>query len=348
MTTKVSLPPTTIPPGSWILITGVTGYVASHIALEFLKRGYRVRGTTRDVSTSSWVTTSLFKSQTEAGFFELASVPDMAAPGSFDQAIKGVSAVVHVASVLSYDGNPHNVITPTVEGTKNLLRVAAREISVKRFVYTGTIGATDPLTSTTPVYLTKDSWNEEGVDQAWKEPYGPEKGYINYVASKIITEKAVWKFVEEEKPGFELNVVCPYMNMGKVLDKNQNPGARTMMAGFVGGTEQTKALLAIIPNVAYINNTDDAIIHVGAVLDPEVKNERIYAWAHKFVWNDVLAIMRKMFPDKAVIEDLPDPKMCMAEADMSLALSLLKKWGPQEGWMGFEQGVREILEDVTF
>lgn len=179
MTTKISLPPTTIPSGSWILITGITGYIASHISLEFLDRGYRVRGTTRDVSKAPWLKTSLFKSQTEAGFFEVASVPDLAAPGVFDQAMKGVSAVLHVATISSYDGDPNNAITPTVEGTKNLLRAAAKESSVKRFVYTSTIGATDTLTSTTPVHITKDSWNEEVVDLAWQEPYGPQNGVYN-------------------------------------------------------------------------------------------------------------------------------------------------------------------------
>ncbi|KAF8858992.1 NAD(P)-binding protein [Acephala macrosclerotiorum] len=301
MTTKISLPPTTIPSGSWILITGITGYIASHISLEFLDRSYRVRGTTRDVSKASWLKTSLFKSQTEAGFFEVASVPDLAAPGVFDQAMKGVSAVLHVATISSYDGDPNNAITPT-----------------------------------------------EAVDLAWQEPYGPQKGYITYVASKIVTEKAVWKFVEEEKPDFELNVVCPFTNIGKVLDKAQAPELRTLMSGFVGAGEQVKAMLAILPNMAYINTRDDAIIQVGAVLDPDVKNERIFAWAQKFNWNDVLAIMRKVYPDKEIIEDLPNPKMFMGEADMSLALSLLRKWGPQDGWTSFEQGVREILENVKF
>lgn len=70
-------------------------------------------------------------------------------------------------------------------------------------------------------------------------------GYITYVASKIVTEKAVWKFVEEEKPDFELNVVCPFTNIGKVLDKAQAPELRTLVSGFVGAGEQVKAMLAI-------------------------------------------------------------------------------------------------------
>lgn len=172
----------------------------------------------------------------------------MAAPGSFDQAIKGMSAVVHVASNMSYKGEPDKVIPQTVEGAKNLLYAAAKESSVKRFVYTGTMGATDPLTSTTPVHLTKDSWNEEAEKVSWQELYGPEKGHLCYIVSKIAAERAVWKFVEEEKPGFEFNVVCPYMVLGKVLDKNQNPGSRTLFKGFVDSNELTSRILAMLPN----------------------------------------------------------------------------------------------------
>lgn len=79
-----------------------------------------------------------------------------------------------------------------------------------------------------------------------------------------------------------------------------------------------------------------------------MKNERIFAWAQKFTWNDILAIIRKLYPDQAVVEDLPNAKTVMVEADLSLALGLLRKWGPQEEWTGFEQGVREILEEVKF
>ncbi|KAE8442969.1 hypothetical protein EG329_002507 [Mollisiaceae sp. DMI_Dod_QoI] len=345
MADKPSLPPTAIPPGSWILVTGITGYIASHVALEFLNRGYRIRGTTRDTSKAQWLTTSLFKSESENGFFEVASVPDMSVPGSFDKAIKNISAVVHAATNNSLDGNPNNVITPTVEGTKNLLKAAAKESSVKRFVYTGTIGAADTLTSPNPVFINRDSWNEEAVKLAWQEPYGPEKAYAVYAASKTVTEQALWEFVEKEKPGFVTNVVAPYMNMGKILDEHQDNGARTMLKGFVGGKPE---ILGILPTMAYISTHDDAVIHVGAVLDPDVKNERIFAWAQKFNWNQILAIMRKIYPDQDIVEDLPDPKMFMGEADLSLALNMLRKWGPQDGWTSLEQGVKEILEGVNF
>ncbi len=39
-----------IPKDSLVLVTGVNGYIASHIADQFLEAGYRVRGTARSAS----------------------------------------------------------------------------------------------------------------------------------------------------------------------------------------------------------------------------------------------------------------------------------------------------------
>jgi nucleoside-diphosphate-sugar epimerase len=38
-----------IPKGSLVLVTGVNGFIGSHVADQFLAAGYRVRGTARDL-----------------------------------------------------------------------------------------------------------------------------------------------------------------------------------------------------------------------------------------------------------------------------------------------------------
>lgn len=100
----MSTPETTLPPGSWILITGANGFIASHTALQFLQRGYRVRGTVRSLTKASWLLTHpLFKPYADNGCLELFVVPDMVVPGAFDEAVKGMSAVAHIASVIIWE-----------------------------------------------------------------------------------------------------------------------------------------------------------------------------------------------------------------------------------------------------
>lgn len=136
----------TIPPGSWILVTGATGYVATHITKVFLDRGYKVRGTVRNLAKASWLLTDLFREAHAAGAFELVVVPTIADEHAFDEAIRGVSAVAHVASIVTLDSGPSRVIPQTVLGGTALLEAAARERSVKEFVYTSSVvAATMPV-----------------------------------------------------------------------------------------------------------------------------------------------------------------------------------------------------------
>ena len=89
---------------------------------------------------------------------------------------------------------------------------------------------------------------------------------------------------------------------------------------------------------------DVALIHVAAVLDPEVKNARLQSWGHSAHWNDILAILRKLRPRKEFIEDYPDPQHLKVSVDQSDSIALLKKWSGKDGWTSLEDGV---LENIT-
>lgn len=78
-----------IPKGSTVLITGVNGFIGSHIADQFLTFGYKVRGTTRDAKRGVW-TQNFFNKKYGPGNFELVTVADITADGAYDEATKGV------------------------------------------------------------------------------------------------------------------------------------------------------------------------------------------------------------------------------------------------------------------
>jgi nucleoside-diphosphate-sugar epimerase len=46
------------------------------------------------------------------------------------------------------------------------------------------------------------------------------RAFAVYSASKVEAEKALWKFVKEEKPGFVINTVLPDTAYGKILDRS--------------------------------------------------------------------------------------------------------------------------------
>ena len=214
-------PAATLPKGSWVLVTGITGLVASHVAKQFLDRGYKVRGTVRDLVKASWLRDDLFKSHAEKGNLDLVVVSDLGADNAFDDAVKGMSAIIHLATVVDLDPDPNHVVPRTVRAVTSILSAALNEPSVKEFVYTSSYSAAATPIPGQNTHVERDTWNEFAVQLAWAPPpYTPERGFLVYVASKVAAEKEVWKFVEEKSPSFTVNVISPSAILGQPLNKH--------------------------------------------------------------------------------------------------------------------------------
>jgi hypothetical protein len=80
------------------------------------------------------------------------------------------------------------------------------------------------------------------------------------------------------------------------------------------------------------------MLHVAAILDSQVDGTRLHAWAEYSNWNDMLAIMRKLFPHHKFVDDFPNMTRLSITADCSEALKLLRKWGGgQDRWRSLEE-----------
>src|SRR5271156_6722313 len=86
--------------GKIVLISGINGYIASHIGLQLLRKGYTVRGASRSASAKDHLLSDAFKGYEER--YEHFEVRDITAPGAFNEAVKGVHHVVHTASPIDF------------------------------------------------------------------------------------------------------------------------------------------------------------------------------------------------------------------------------------------------------
>lgn len=71
-------------------------------------------------------------------------VPDITVPGAYDEAVKGVEYIIHVASPLASNAPPgidydSYMIQPAIQGTVGILESAIKTTGVKRVVITGSI-----------------------------------------------------------------------------------------------------------------------------------------------------------------------------------------------------------------
>lgn len=90
---------------------------------------------------------------------------------------------------------------------------------------------------------------------------------------------------------------------------------------------------------------DVALIHVAAILDPEVKNARLLSWGHSTHWNDFLTILRELRPQKKFVDDYPNPSHLKVDVDQSDCLALLKKWGGKDGWRSLKDSISENINN---
>lgn len=74
--------------GSTVLVTGVNGFIASHVADQLLEAGYKVKGTARSADKAKWLE-ELFDKKYGKEKYETVVVADMIEDGAFDEAVKG-------------------------------------------------------------------------------------------------------------------------------------------------------------------------------------------------------------------------------------------------------------------
>lgn len=260
-----------IPEGSIVLVTGVNGYISSHTADQLLSFGYIVRGTVRDASRCQWVQ-KFFDEKYGKGRLEIVVVAQISADGAFDEAVKGtlvlltlselayievgltdssgVSGIVHVASDVSFSPDPNAVIPQTIASTVGILNSAIKEPSVKRVVYTSSSSAASPTIPNIPFEVTVDSWNDEASKIAWAPPpYTPDRAFAVYAASKLESEKACWKFMEEKRPAFEFNAVLPSGNFGPALGEGQSSPSFVAIRTLIQGDLETARKYGVAPRM---------------------------------------------------------------------------------------------------
>ncbi|RMZ84600.1 hypothetical protein DV737_g1092, partial [Chaetothyriales sp. CBS 132003] len=335
-----------LPKGSLILATGATGHIASNVIYEALALGYRVRGTVRSEDKATYLKEKVFPAAAQAGTFETAIVSDLTDVDGCEAAVRGCDGVIHLASVVSFSHDPTEVVPVTVAGAVNLLKAAAAPGStVKRFVYTSSsTAATLPILD--KVFpIDSSTWNDATVArvQALQPPYkeDPITAYQIYAASKAEAERAVWKFVADNNPPFTVNAVLPNMNTGRILGPSGYTASRapaildgSFEAGFV--TPQW-----------FVDVVDDARVHLAALLDKTVANERLFAFAEPFDWNDFIDAVHRARPGRdGITPRLPPHGKDLSVVDNAKAEALLTKWFDVPGWKSIDQSVVENLEGL--
>jgi dihydroflavonol-4-reductase len=195
--------------GKLILVTGISGFIAKHCAVELLRRGYRVRGTLRSLAKADEVSATLARhaDKAEISFVEA----DLLSDKGWDEAVMGAYGVLHVASPfpVAQPKDESELIRPAVDGTMRVLSAAIAS-GVARFVQTSS--------SVAVMYGHSSERSAAFTEDDWSNLDGP--GISAYAKSKTLAERAAREHIAREKPDLHYSTINPGFVLGPLLDRD--------------------------------------------------------------------------------------------------------------------------------
>jgi len=290
---------------SKVLLTGGSGFLGAHVLDTLLKRGHSVVTTVRNSPKADKIREAY--PQYSKDKLDFAFVPDIAAEGAFDEAVKSsppFQAVIHTASPYTFAVKDiqKELLDPAVLGTTGVLKSIKKYApSVKRVVITSSFAAI--------VNRDKGAWPEHTYTEADWNPVTHEEALENaavgYSASKTFAEKAAWNFVEEEKPNFTLTTINPPMIYGPIINymasldqvNTSNSRIRDAMLG-KWKTEVPETGLFISVDVR-----DAAFMHVLTMESDSAAGQRVFTVGTHYSNKEIVEAVQKHYPE--YIDNLP-------------------------------------------
>ncbi len=171
-----------------VLVTGASGYIATHVVQQLLQQGYRVRGTVKSLKDEVKVQPICGLCPDSRVAVELVEA-NLTTEEGWLEVVNGCTFILHTASPFPAQ-NPENeemLIRPAIDGTLHVLKAAKETGGVKRVILTSCIVAIYP-----------DFDNGESHVYREDDSTDPTKKDIRaHVKSKTLAEKATWEFVNE-------------------------------------------------------------------------------------------------------------------------------------------------------
>jgi dihydroflavonol-4-reductase len=266
-----------------ILLTGISGFIAKHIALRLLNAGYAVRGTVRKMDRRGEVFDALRPHLAPGAETRLHLVPvDLTRDDGWVDAMDGVTALMHVASPfpIAQPENPEDLIRPAVDGTLRALR-AAQTAGVDRVILTS---------STVAVINSGKSGLQDESD--WCDPVA--RGTTAYALSKLKAERAAWAFVQDH-PSMRLTTINPGLVLGPPLDKHSGSSI-----GLV--TRMLRARDPAVPRLGFpvVDVRDVAEMHLRALQRPETAGKRYLSVAGSMWMGDMAQALKAAYPQRKI------------------------------------------------
>ncbi|KAK8005669.1 NAD(P)-binding protein [Apiospora arundinis] len=304
--------------GELVLLTGGTGFLGYTILIDLIKHGYRVRVPARSHAKIARVRAapSIAALNPPETHLMFVLVPDMAAPGAYDEAVQDVDLIIHSAAPLHTDqatGAAGDVkledafVTACVQGNLGILKSACdKGKRVRRVVMTSSTVAIAPADfySDAASAAQREAGNEvvRGPDTRVPVPAPPYKSQLHaYCSAKAASLKAAEDYIKDHSPHFDLISIMPSLIFGKDELATGTASTGMMMSRLLPGTDSNdsnnnnfgKGEITAVGNAVLCN--DVARAHVRA-LDTDIEGNQSFVLNTDAKWEDTVPIATTHFP----------------------------------------------------
>ncbi|KAM0279681.1 hypothetical protein ACHAQH_004483 [Verticillium albo-atrum] len=333
-----------------ILLTGATGFIGFRVLVEALKAGYAVRCAIRSSQAIKAIlsTPSIRALKPSEHQLYWTFVPDMAVPGAYDEAVKGVKFIIHCAAPTSNTevkelaptkGNEMQVQT-AINSMCWLLQSAykANPSTVLRIVITSSIAAILP-----PAYFQGQGETSGPVfDAESRMPTPPApfaSGFGPHAASKVAALNASESWVRHFRPPFDLVSIMPAWVWGRnelaTTAKQVAKGSSGVLIELLRGNGSKTPLSG-----GFITVEDLAKAHV-LVLKPHIPGNQSFILSADMTWEDAKSVAQRAFPsvfEAGIFRMNGTQESVRIPVDTSKTERVL---GLRVG--GFDEAVREVV-----
>lgn len=309
-----------------VLLTGISGFIAKHIALRLFECGYDVRGTVRSPEKAHRVREILAREGAPVERLELVSA-DLRKDTGWAEAAAGCRYMIHTASPFParQSADKQSLVPPARDGTLRAIS-AAQHAGVERIV----------LTSSVAAITYGHTGRAEFGENDWSDPLG--RSISAYAVSKTEAERAAWNAVRENGP--ELAVINPALVLGPLLDSDAGTSIGTIAM-------MMRGRLPAVPKIALgiVDVRDVAAAHVEAMRRERAAGRRFILSAGVLSMLEIARLVAEGDPRSArrvPRVELPDALVKLAAAFVPEARNAVPELGVRKRLD--TQPAREVLE----
>jgi len=277
-----------------VLLTGISGWIAKHTAIELLNLGFEVLGTVRNkiLIEQTKDTISKYAPIDKLSFLEL----DLLKDHGWDVAAKECKYIMHIASPfpMKVSNDREKLLPVAVDGTLRVLNSGIKN-NVDQIIVTSSIVAMfrKPNRSN-PYSFGENDWTDEN----WIE------GVSDYFLSKTKAERAAWEFMESKGLKNKLTTINPGGVFGNALDKKGGTSIEYVRQFLKGKFPAAPKFAVLISDVK-----DVAKSHVACIGNKKVGGRRLIVGKEVKKLVELSQIMAEAMPEyekKVPKKELPN------------------------------------------